>query len=57
MDVHVYPMGDLFEHQTQRDCWCRPEIKEVAKDGYVIIHNAIDNRFNPEHADIPMTPN
>lgn len=47
--VHVYPVGDTYEHDTDGDdCWCKPETTPVERDdgslGYVITHNAHDGR-------------
>jgi len=30
-DQHVYPVGDLREHETEGgDCWCRPRDDDEA---------------------------
>lgn len=46
---HVYPLGDLFPHNTvSRDCPCHPRV--IAISGYgeiigkIIVHNAWDRR-------------
>ncbi len=40
-DHHVYPVGDLKEHNLTRDCWCRPA---VDTDLEMVIHNSMDGR-------------
>lgn len=37
---HVYPTGDLKEHELSEDCWCRPEVTEEG----VVVHNSLDRR-------------
>lgn len=41
--IHVYPVGDLREHDMNADCWCRPRIDED-----ICIHNALDRREHSE---------
>lgn len=36
---HVIPLNDLYEHTWDISCQCSPEV-----DGFVVIHNAFDNR-------------
>lgn len=43
-NVHVIPRNDLREHETHRDCWCRP----VEQEPGVIVHNALDGREDYE---------
>lgn len=37
--LHIYPKGDLREHQISAHCWCKPTC-----DTELIIHNAADGR-------------
>jgi hypothetical protein len=40
--LHVYPLGDLREHQVDTDvadCWCCPE-----EDEGLILHHSADGR-------------
>lgn len=41
-DIHVMPVGDLREHDSNPQCWCRPvqdpEVEEVW------LHNSMDRR-------------
>lgn len=39
---HVIPMGDLREHNSSRDCWCKP--MQDADEPTVWIHNSMDRR-------------
>lgn len=49
-DYHVYPLGDLIEHDTngEQDCICGPEIIPVERDdgsfGYLVSHHSLDGR-------------
>lgn len=38
-DTHVLPVNDFKEHEEDRECWCKPELK-----GGVVVHNAMDQR-------------
>lgn len=42
--VHVYPVGDLREHEISASCWCRPELNMDD----VFVHNAMDGRESYE---------
>ena len=47
--VHVYPIGDLIEHDTDSDdCVCGPTAEYVPGDGdgdgWVITHHSLDGR-------------
>lgn len=52
MLVHVYPVGDRREHETDRgatDCWCEPRVLDKGEDAAgeparVIVHDALDGR-------------
>lgn len=49
---HVYPVGDLREHQTDgRECWCRPTAQDEY-DGTVVVHNAMDRREKYETGEL-----
>jgi hypothetical protein len=42
---HVYPVGDLKEHQlVGYECKCNPKIEVQSNKGLVVIHNSYDNR-------------
>jgi hypothetical protein len=49
MTVHVSPVNDLIEHDTEtEDCVCIPQIR-VAKQGdgsvlWVLVHHSLDGR-------------
>ena len=52
---HVYPLGDLVEHDTDGDdCVCGPEIEAVETDdggiNWLVIHHSLDGREHHEHA-------
>jgi len=38
--THIYPMGDLRDHQISKKCWCSPKVE----DGSLVIHNSMDGR-------------
>ncbi|MYW43051.1 hypothetical protein [Streptomyces sp. SID161] len=47
--VHVYPLDDLIEHDTESDdCVCGPRMRPVKRDdgsiGWVITHHSLDGR-------------
>ena len=47
MSVHVYPLNDVIEHDTEGfDCLCVPQVEEprTLGDDWVVIHNALDGR-------------
>ena len=45
---HIYPKGDLKEHDTDDSptCWCRPETNENG----LVVHNSLDRREIYEHS-------
>ena len=48
-DVHVFPVGDLVDHDTEGgECICGPTTEAVQRDdgsyGWVILHHSLDNR-------------
>ncbi len=52
--VHVYPCGDLIEHETEGDdCPCGPATEPVQRDdgsyGWLVVHHSLDGReqFEP----------
>ena len=52
-DVHVYPVGDLIDHDIDGgDCPCGPRIEAVKRDdgsyGWVLVHHSLDNRESRE---------
>jgi len=54
-DYHVYPVNDLFEHDTTGEpCICGPEVQPVERGdgsiGYVISHHSLDGRERFEKA-------
>lgn len=51
--VHVYPVGDLIDHDTTGDgCVCRPTTEAVfdtdGSNGWVIGHHSLDGREHHE---------
>lgn len=49
MDVlHVVPLGDLVEHESDDDCVCGPTTQPVQRDdgstGWLMIHSSLDGR-------------
>lgn len=47
--VHVYPSGDLIEHDTSgEDCACGPTTEAVMRNdgsnGWLVIHHSLDGR-------------
>lgn len=50
---HVYPLGDLIEHDTTCDeCVCGPTNVPVERDdgsiAWMIVHHSLDGRENNE---------
>lgn len=53
MTVHVYPQGDLVEHDTEGDdCICGPTTEAVFREdgsnGWVMQHHSLDGREHRE---------
>lgn len=53
MNYHVFPRGDLIEHDTDsEDCPCGPRVEPVFRDdgsaSWMVVHHALDGR---EHAE------
>lgn len=49
MTYHVYPTGDLIEHNTDDDsCLCGPELQPVEREdgsyGWLLVHHSLDGR-------------
>lgn len=48
--VHVYPVNDLIDHDTERaeDCICGPAVEAVYREdgsnGWVTTHHSLDGR-------------
>lgn len=47
--VHVYPVNDLIQHNTDSDeCLCGPTVEAVMADdgscGWMVTHNSLDGR-------------
>lgn len=47
--VHVYPVGDLIEHDVDGgDCLCGPSTEPVPREdvsmGWVVTHHSLDGR-------------
>ncbi len=56
--VHVSPLGDLIEHDTDGDdCLCGPRTEPVERDdgsyGWVIVHHSLDGRERHEETEAP----
>lgn len=48
--IHVYPLNDLVEHDTESDdCVCGPEC-EFVEGGVVVSHHSLDGRELTEAA-------
>lgn len=53
--VHVYPVGDLVDHDTtgESDCVCGPRVEHVpcdGPDGWVVVHRSLDGRESAERS-------
>lgn len=50
--VHVFPLNDLVEHNTDSpDCICGPEVERVEGedgDGWLITYHSLDGREQEE---------
>jgi len=46
MTLHVYPLDDLRQHETDgEDCWCEPSYQyEIGWLDHILIHNSADGR-------------
>lgn len=47
-DHHVYPLGDIVEHEVDEGCICGPTCEPVEREdgsfGYVYVHHSLDGR-------------
>lgn len=46
-EYHVMPIGDLKDHTTTHNCWCRPRLDGEWLDMYdkhLYVHNSYDRR-------------
>lgn len=50
-DIHTIPVNDLREHETSRECWCRP--KQDEDEPSLWIHNSMDRREEYEEGRKP----
>lgn len=51
--AHVYPVGDLIQHDTDSDdCVCGPTTKPLKRDDgpcdWLIVHHSLDGRERTE---------
>lgn len=51
--VHVYPVGDLIDHDTgSNNCACVPDVEPVPRTngsmGWLITHHSLDGREQSE---------
>ena len=55
MNVHVYPINDLKEHNTEDflNCNCNPRV-ETINGNFMIIHNSYDGREIIENTEFNM---
>lgn len=45
--IHVMPINDIREHQSEMSCWCRPQVD--VDDDEVVVHNSADMREENEN--------
>ena len=38
-ETHIVPLFDLFPHNPQRTCWCKPT--QAEEDSHVWLHNCL----------------
>lgn len=50
---HVMPNGDFREHETSRDCWCKPVEHDETPDLW--LHNSMDRRENYEEGKLRLS--
>ncbi len=50
--LHVYPLGDLIEHEVSETCACLPTVEPVERDdgsyGWIHKHHSLDGREKRE---------
>ena len=51
-EVHVMPQHDLRDHETSRECWCKPT--EDEDEPRVVLHHAMDQREQYEQGRKPQ---
>ena len=53
MSLHVYPLGDVIEHEMTDDCPCRPRSEAVDRPdgsfGWLVVHHSLDGREQEEN--------
>jgi hypothetical protein len=60
--MHVVPVGDLIEHDTEGPCPCGPTDQPVPRDdgsiGWIAVHHSLDGRERHERpaVDLPGAP-
>lgn len=46
--IHVVPLNDLVEHDTQSECVCGPRVEVAKRDdgsvGWLYVHHSLDGR-------------
>lgn len=47
---HVYPVGDIYEHDLSPYCRCRPRVELGDGGALLFIHRAWDRREDDEQA-------
>lgn len=52
-DLHIVPVGDLIEHDTDGECACGTTDRAVKRDdgsvGWIAVHHSLDGRERPRH--------
>ena len=47
-ELHIVPLNDLVEHDTEADCVCVPEQRPVTREdgsvGWLVVHHSLDGR-------------
>lgn len=47
-ELHIVPLNDLVEHDTEGDCVCVPEARPVTREdgsvGWMVVHHSLDGR-------------
>ena len=47
-ELHVVPLNDLVEHDTEGDCVCVPDARPVNREdgsaGWLMVHHSLDGR-------------
>ena len=50
--IHVVPIGDLREHDSNVRCWCKPSQDD--EEPRLWIHHAMDRREEIENGEVPV---